>query len=164
MIISNVLTRRLAKRLKPWVMARMANELPTQIIGRDREPYLLRWVLWQRQNGRKTKLGNIYLHKILRPDHDVVHDHPWWSISIVLEGPLSEVRRTRHGDVKRHFSDGDIVIRSPWAKHALYLPQGYPALTCFIVGPKIRRWGFHCPTGWQHWRQFDRQGGCGDEA
>lgn len=163
MKIRNFATIWLAKKIKVWTFAQMASRPPDQIIGRDNEPYLLRWIIRQRQDGKKSKLGNIYLHKILRPDHDVPHDHPWWSLSIVLEGPLSEVRRTRlFGDVKRHFSDGDLVIRSPWAKHALYLPQDYPALTFFIVGPRLRRWGFHCDRGWLHWKEFDRRGGCGE--
>lgn len=29
-----------------------------------------------------------------------------------------------------------------------------PAWTLFITGPKIREWGFHCPNGWRHWREF----------
>ena len=24
----------------------------------------------------------------------------------------------------------------------------------FITGPVIREWGFHCPNGWRHWKQF----------
>ncbi|QSM01125.1 hypothetical protein SEA_NANOSMITE_80 [Mycobacterium phage Nanosmite] len=35
-----------------------------------------------------------------------------------------------------------------------------PAWTLIFTGPKIRSWGFHCPQGWIHWRQFDKQNGC----
>ncbi len=75
-------------------------------------------------------------------------------MSIVLDGPLSEVRRLRDGsDVIRHFKAGDVVIRSPWAKHRLFLGP-FPALTFFMVGPRVREWGFYCPKGWVHWKDF----------
>jgi hypothetical protein len=29
-----------------------------------------------------------------------------------------------------------------------------PCWTVFITGPIVREWGFHCPKGWVHWREF----------
>lgn len=36
--------------------------------------------------------------------------------------------------------------------------------TLFFSGKQIRRWGFHCATGWKHWKDFDNDGGCGEHA
>lgn len=33
-------------------------------------------------------------------------------------------------------------------------PKPRPCWTLFITGPKVREWGFHCPKGWRHWRDF----------
>lgn len=40
--------------------------------------------------------------------------------------------------------------------NAIFRPgfQIIPAWTLFITGPKVREWGFHCPKGWKHWRDF----------
>lgn len=27
-------------------------------------------------------------------------------------------------------------------------------VTLFFCGPRVREWGFHCPQGWRHWRQY----------
>lgn len=32
--------------------------------------------------------------------------------------------------------------------------RGARAVSLFIAGPKVREWGFHCPNGWVHWREF----------
>ena len=29
-----------------------------------------------------------------------------------------------------------------------------PAWSLFITGPVTREWGFHCPQGWRHWKDF----------
>jgi hypothetical protein len=36
-----------------------------------------------------------------------------------------------------------------------------PCWTLFVAGRWKRRWGFMCPDGWRHWREFDQAGGCG---
>jgi hypothetical protein len=62
---------------------------------------------------------------------------------------------------------GDLILRRASAAHRIELHAG-PVWTLFIVGPHIREWGFLCPHGWRHWREFtagDRNGrggrGCG---
>lgn len=173
MIIRNFLTRALARRLKPWAERHMSQHLPDFIIGGVENPYLYRWYI--RQGGREKRLKfwwNTYLHEIVRSDEDrAVHCHPWGSISIVISGPLSEVRRNWRGrEVERHFQDGDIVIRSPWAKHRLVLANKQPpARTIFIVGPRVKEWFFWCPKGPVHWKTFTSGAegetvgrGCGD--
>lgn len=34
--------------------------------------------------------------------------------------------------------------------------------TLFITGRKVREWGFHCESGWVHWKMFTSKGGCGE--
>jgi hypothetical protein len=53
------------------------------------------------------------------------------------------------------------VYRGPDFSHRLELINGHPAETLFITGPKVRDWGFHCPNGWVHWRDFVANDGIG---
>lgn len=59
---------------------------PHFIIGGTDRPYLLRWFLIPR-----NRWFNIYLHKFCRDDDDrALHDHPWWFVSIMLQGSYVE--------------------------------------------------------------------------
>src|SRR3546814_14061660 len=54
---------------------------------------------------------------------------------------------------------GTITFRRAAAAHRLDLAediqgQRIPCWTLFITGPRIREWGFLCPKGWKHWRDF----------
>ncbi|MBP3955459.1 hypothetical protein J8F10_09210 [Gemmata sp. G18] len=139
------LVERVAKRLvRPFY-----REPDFYIGGRD-NPYLLRWWVIPR-----NRLFNIYLHKFLRDDDDrALHDHPWISLSVILKGGYIE--HTTDG-VSVRFAGG-IVFRRATHAHRLELlredGRAVPAWTLFITGPKIREWGFHCPQGWRHWREF----------
>ena len=31
---------------------------------------------------------------------------------------------------------------------------GAPVWTLFIASPRVREWGFHCPSGWRRWQDF----------
>jgi len=106
--------------------------------------YLQRW------HGIKSKYFNIYLHRFTGSDYDrALHDHPWWSISILIRGELIEHSFNRKRIIPRFVP----VIRSAKRAHRIELVQG-PAWTIFITGPKIRSWGFHTKEGWIPWRQF----------
>lgn len=135
---------------------------PDRIIGQD---YLHRWYLIPR-----NRFLNIYLHKFMRSDDDrATHDHPWWSLSFLLKGKLREVIAL--GNWVPMGSGGGIlaieerrirrflpVFRRATHQHRIVLEQG-PAWTLFITGPKVRPWGFLCPKGWVHWRQFCDESG-----
>jgi hypothetical protein len=72
---------------------------------------------------------------------------------------------------------GQVLFRYPTTRHRVELIRQYlysvkdrshsrelPALTLFITGPKVREWGFWCPKGFVHWRDFvhpDDPGGVG---
>lgn len=43
--------------------------------------YLTRYFIWKPRN---KKFGRIYLHHIIRSDHDrALHDHPWGFVSLI---------------------------------------------------------------------------------
>lgn len=132
-----------------WAQSRK----PDFIIGGAEHPYLLRWWLIPR-----NPLFNVYVHKFLRSDDDrALHDHPWlFNCSILLDGMYWE--HTPRGI--RLLWSGDWKFRWGPAPHRVELmkPLGRsnpaPVWTVFVTGPRIREWGFHCPRGWVHWRDF----------
>jgi len=118
---------------------------PDFIIGDPADPYLLRWWLIPR-----NRWFNVYLHHFLRSDDDrALHDHPWWNVSILLKGIYRE--HTPNGCAWRISP----AIKFRWARsaHRIELTDG-PCWTLFLTGPRIREWGFLCPHGWRHWREF----------
>ncbi len=53
---------------------------------------------------------------------------------------------------------GQVTARGPRAAHRVELLTRYrrplPVWTLFITGPRVRDWGFHCPSGWRRWQDF----------
>ena len=123
------------------------------ITGLDGSNYLVRRYLLPRNN-----FLNVYLHTFLGSDDDrALHDHPWYSASIVLRGTLIE---HLPGGLKRTISLGRFSFRSPQLQHRIELPAGQTATTLFITGPVVRKWGFSCPNGWMAWDKYGKNGGC----
>jgi len=120
---------------------------PDLIIGGIDDPYLERWWVIPR-----NRWFNIYLHHFLRSDDDrALHDHPWVNASILLEG--SYLEHLVDGSVKLR-RPGAIYLRRAVAAHRVELIAGRFVWTLFITGPNIRQWGFLCPGGWRHWKDF----------
>jgi len=146
--------------------------LTPRIIGRN---YLTRYFIIPR-----NRWFNIYLHKYTGSDDNrALHDHPWWSMSILLKGEIQEYQHLKaysvHGD-KTNFNMLKII--GIWHFIPKFRPAEYThriellsntAWTLFFTGPAIRQWGFHCRKGWVHWKDFtDETGngigaGCGDD-
>lgn len=111
-------------------------------IGEAERPYLRRWFITPRGNGPAS-----YLHQFLRDDDDrALHDHPWDSCGIILQGGYLE--HTPEGVIERHV--GDVIVRTSLHRHRVQLhaaENGQPreAWTLFLVGHRIRDWGFWCP-------------------
>lgn len=132
--------------MRDWANAIMQSREPDFIIGPADNPYLRRWWVIPRNEG-----CNVYLHEILRSDIDrALHDHPWPNTSMLIDGGYIE-----------HTPDGAFERTAPWigsrdaeALHRLEIADGGRAVTLFITGPKVREWGFACPNGWVHWRDF----------
>lgn len=126
---------------------------PDFYIGGRENPYMRRWWLTERD----PKKWRIYLHHIMRDDDDrALHDHPSCSISIILRAGYIE---HLPGGVRKRRYPGMVIFRRADHAHRLDLRRDrngdvIAAWTLFIFGPKVREWGFHCPRGWRHWRDF----------
>lgn len=120
---------------------------------------------------------NIYYHNVLRSDDDrALHDHPWFSFSVVLRGGYFE-HTIQAGGIHRKVWKGPGSMTFRWTgsmAHRLELERvslmeaplhslmnreveisdatnqkvEVPATTIFITGPVLRRWGFHHESGW----------------
>ena len=129
--------------MEAWARGIMAFRQPDFVIG---EGYLNRWFIVPR-----NELGNVYLHEFCRSDDDrAFHDHPWDSTSLILSGRYIE--HTPEGSFMRQA--GETHSRVATAMHRIELLPGERAITLFFTGPKLREWGFDCPQGWRHWRDF----------
>jgi len=146
--------------IQRWASDIMAND-PYFVIGGD---YMHRWFILPR-----NAMQNLYLHHLLRSDEDVMHDHPWDSVSFVIKGGFTE--HTPEGSFWR--APGDVIARKAADIHRLELPAGQTSVSLFFTGPKIREWGFACPKVWVHWKDFtggyhdgrsEKGAGCGEFA
>lgn len=150
----------IARRLHAALMRRVADRRPPDfVIGGEEDPYLRRWWVIPR-----NCFFNIYLHHFMRSDDDrALHDHPWVNLSILLDGEYIE--HVPGGWALR--SEGQMVLRLPSSAHRVELfrkraPWSGGAAgwepdtvwTLFITGPRVREWGFLCPKGWRHWKDF----------
>jgi hypothetical protein len=154
----------ICSRFNKWLAKRIFDRLTRTVVGvREPDftiarrgsdlPYMLRWFVIPR-----NRWLNVYLHHVLRDDDDVLHDHPFASLSLCLDNKLGEVYRTPKGDLTREVEMGDFVYRRATHAHRLYLIDG-PAWTIFITGPRIRQWGFWCSKdtpagGWRPWKEY----------
>ncbi len=129
----------------------MRRRPPDFIIGGADRPYMRRWYLIP-----KNTRFNVYLHHFRRSDDDrALHDHPWWNVSLLLRGRYRE--HMPHGVRTRR--PGVPVYRHAEASHRIDLLRDEAGIeqavwSLFITGPKVREWGFWCPKGWRHWRDF----------
>ncbi len=157
---------------RPWFCPKRPPDL---VIGGDESPYLHRWSLLP-----SNPFFNVKLHRFMRSDDDVMHDHPWANVSVLLRGGYIEhvpyktrvaldghwieyraapFSRMRRRDPKRPRWKNPwkraawVVFRRAAAAHSIELLSG-EVWTLFLTGPRIREWGFHCPQGWRHWRDF----------
>jgi hypothetical protein len=166
-------------RLYFWGQSYFECRKPDEEIGRDGErPFLFRWKVLPR-----NRWFNVYWHRWLHSDDDrALHDHPWFSCSLILDGRYIEVTTEersplRVNDIRaavgRHwrsrfwtpgyrvFNEGSVIFRAPWSKHRIELMSPDDVVTTlFIVGPRLRPWGFFCPKGWVSSAEFHAHGGC----
>ena len=123
---------------------------PDVLIGKQDDTYMRRWWVIPR-----NRFFNIYLHHFLRSDDDrALHDHPWVNASILLHGRYTEHTIAKGGvNHRAEYVAGAVKFRGPRYAHRVELTDG-PCWSLFITGPNIREWGFHCPAGWRHWKDF----------
>jgi hypothetical protein len=137
-----------------------------EIFNSDGRLYLRRWFII------KSNRFNIYLHNFHSSDEDrALHDHPWWSIGMILKGQYLEHMPQNHTMwVYQKNRDEKVVVRhkfepvyrAPHHIHRIELIDNKPVWTLFITGPKRRKWGFWCPQGFRRDKDFFDKG-CGDD-
>ena len=159
--------KRIIRALAPHTIPISESRAPDVVIGGADNPYMHRWWLIPR-----NRFFNIYLHHFMRSDDDrALHDHPWWNLSVLLTGRYCEHTIDAGGINIRTFRNaGDFKFRGAGAAHRIELYDGF-CWTLFVTGPRLREWGFHCPKGWVHWRDFTNPGdggrtigrGCGED-
>ena len=150
-------------QLQKWAADLMESRPPDVVIGDGQgQDYMHRWFVMPR-----TVFGGVYLHRFLRSDKDVPHDHPWDSTSILIDGQYDEYLPATGGTYTR--KAGQITTRRADEAHRVILTDG-PATSLFMMGPRYRQWGFLCPQGWVRWDLFvDARDkgqvgvGCGEE-
>lgn len=131
--------------------------IPDRRTGAD---YMHRYYIFLKD--RKKFPFNLTLHKIVRSDDPIFHDHPWPYMTIVLKGgywehtPVFNEKGKLIGDNRVFKGPGSIVRRGAKDYHWLELDEGKPATTLFFMGPQQREWGFLTKTtrGTPHWVQW----------
>lgn len=114
---------------------------------RTGEDYMHRYYLFLKD--RKFFPFNITLHKIVKSDDPIFHDHPWPFITIILKGGYWEHTPVYNdkGEIFAEFTTwrgpGSILKRSAKEFHWLEIDENVgPATTLFLMGPQQRDWGF----------------------
>lgn len=135
----------------PWPFVGIASRPADFAIGGHDNPYCLRWWVIPR-----NRWFNVYLHRFLRDDDDrALHDHPWDNCSITLRTGYDEV--TEKGTYRRlphraYFRKAETSHRVVLVRDATGQP--IQSWSLFITLRVRREWGFHCPKGWRHWKEF----------
>jgi len=107
---------------------------------------------------------NVTMHKIVRSDDPIMHDHPWSYLTIILKGgywehlPKWNKDRTEFEDVRIWRGPGSIIHRSANEFHWLELDNEKPATTLFFMGRQERDWGFLLNSNsyprWIHFQEY----------
>jgi hypothetical protein len=117
---------------------------PDLIIGSRDNPQTLRWHLL------KWRGWQLALHKWCRSDDDrALHDHSGHNISFLLFGGYWEVT----ADATRWRRPFVPYFRRADLPHRIELAYS-PIWSLWLRFPPIREWGFHCPKGWRHWKEY----------
>lgn len=115
------------------------------------EIYLIRYHLIP-----NNKYLNIYLHNFLGSDLDeALHDHPWPSIGVLLNGCYNEHVPKNLKEWYAGSRETKIIKRYPFIPvyrsadtiHRIELIDNKPVWTLFITGKWTRNWGFWCSFG-----------------
>jgi hypothetical protein len=126
-------------------------------------PYLVRYFIWK-PDGLKRR---IYLHHILRSDHDrAVHGHPWAFTSIILWNGYwehSNINEFGETQTTEWFRAGDVLRRKSDWKHRLEINPGETTWSLVFTGPRVQEWGFYPNGKFCHWKKYDISTGLCEE-
>jgi hypothetical protein len=126
--------------------------IPDRRTGAD---YMHRYYIFLRD--RKWFPFNVTLHKIVKSDDPIFHDHPWGYMTIILRGgyyehvPVFDSRGQKFAEYSRWRGPGSIIIRNANEYHWLELDEEKPTVSLFFMGRQQRDWGFLKDNKWiQH--------------
>jgi hypothetical protein len=130
---------------------------------RTGEDYLHRYYLFLKD--RKWFPFNVTLHKIVKSDDPILHDHPWPYLTIVLSGgywehtPVFNTEGKKIAEFQKWRGPGSVIMRKAGEYHWLELEEGTSATTLFFMGPQQREWGFlvdktKSKTQWIQWENY----------
>lgn len=122
-------------------------DLPSDLISQAGQPYMRRYFLLGAHSRAAGETARF--HQILRSDLEVMHDHPWDFISVILHGTYTETTPT----TEQTFGPGSVLVRKAEQLHRLTLPDG-PVWTFITMSHPRRRWGFQTDDGWMHWSAY----------
>ena len=133
--------------------------IPDRQTGED---YMHRYYLFLKD---RTKFPfNVTLHKIVKSDDPIFHDHPWSYMTIILKGGYWEHTPVFNNDGKKiaEFQKwrgpGSVIIRKAKDYHWLELDESVgPVTTLFFMGSQQREWGFLVDSTKRksHWIQWE---------
>lgn len=89
----------------------------------------------------------VVIHHIVDDDLRAMHDHPWWSMTVVLRGLGME----HTPELIRMLWPGVVVLRRAEELHRITVGPRGSLWTLFITGPERRVWGYKTPHGWVPW-------------
>lgn len=120
----------------------------------SQEPYLER--LYFLPRWMTLFLFRAVIHRFWKSDHecDGLHDHPWPYLTIVLRGGYIEHRLNKP---PRTVRAGQFIFARAKHLHRIeLLDEGQDTWTLFIMGPRIRKWGFVVgePMQWVPWKTW----------
>lgn len=127
----------------------LADRGSRRMIVRNKGDYLERFFLY-----RGPKLS-IHIHRFWQSDPDVVHDHPWASVSWIIKGSYREyfVDNTY---IDRH--KGDKTLRGATTFHRIeLLDEPGEVISLFFTWKRKRSWGFLTKDGWISASDFTEQ-------
>jgi len=109
---------------------------------------------------------NLTLHRIVKSDDPILHDHPWPYFTIILKGgyhehtPLYDDNGKIIGEISKWHGPGSVIYRKANEFHWLELDKKIgSATTLFFMGPQKREWGFliHKKKNkpeWVQWKNY----------
>lgn len=131
---------------------------------RTGEDYMHRYYLFLKD--RKWFPFNLTLHKIVKSDDPIFHDHPWGYATLILSGgywehtPVFDSNGKKIAEFQKWRGPGSVIIRKAKEFHWLEMdPNVGPATTLFFMGPQQREWGFLVDrakkkTQWIQWENY----------
>lgn len=131
--------------------------------------YMNRYWLTADPKGAPVDMLGQRIHHILRADNDLfMHDHPFESVSLILDGyyieriPLHQLQDPMLDAT--HFltfirSAGDVIHRMAHHRHKIVKVSEGGVWTQFTTGHWEKKWGFYTPEGFVYWRKYLNQWG-----